>query len=88
MAFVPAGYRRVVLECLGGAKLRKLALNNCKDVDPVTELIYKLCNVPNLYSYFFQDEDHQSQPGDILSAVPKLTIDLKEVGNKFNLQVV
>ena len=37
---VPADYRLVVLQCLGGAKLRKLSLNyQCLNVDPVTELL-------------------------------------------------
>ena len=32
-------YRRVVLDCLGGNKLRELTLRNCEDFDPIAELL-------------------------------------------------
>ena len=64
-------------------------------------LLLKLSKASLLF-IFFQDEDDQGQPGDTFSAaqaqqgqpgdtlsdVPMLTIGLKDVGNKFNLQVV
>ena len=42
-ACVPVDYRRVILDCLGGDKLRILDLVLSEDVNPITELLPLTC---------------------------------------------
>ena len=39
MSCVPTDYRTVIIDCLGGDRLRKLKLDICEDVDPLVELL-------------------------------------------------